>query len=264
MKKHPVVWFYGLAFAIAWLGWLPVVAGSHGVAPFTHPAFQAPLLLPALGPAVAALIVVWASEGSAGLHRWLQLLGQWRVGVQWWGLALLLPVGVFAVGQVVTQALRLAAPPAPPDVDRVPIVVATLIMAVFANPWEEIGWRGFALPRLQKNHSALTATLLGGGLWGVWHLPLFFWVGNPMSSYPFLPWFLGTVAVTFVYTWLYNSTHGSLWVVTLFHVVGNTVGLLIPGVSFTALALVYGVIAGLLLAGLGKDHLARCERVRAG
>jgi len=146
----------------------------------------------------------------------------------------------------------------------VAIAISAFVMSLLSNPWEEVGWRGFALPRLQKRHNALMATLAVGVLWGLWHLPLFFWTGNPMSDYPFLAWFIGTVAVSFVYTWLYNSAKGSLLVVTLFHVLGNTFGVIISGVSIAALAIVYCVMAVLLVAALGKDNLARRKRVCAG
>ncbi len=163
-----------------------------------------------------------------------------------------------------TQAFGLAATAESQGNNVIGMAMATLVMSLFSNTWEEVGWRGFALPRLQKHQNALMATLTVGVLWGLWHLPLFFWAGNPMSDYPFLAWFIDTVAVSFVYTWLYNSAGGSLLVVTLFHILGNTFGVIISDVSITALAIVYCVVAVLLVAIFGKDHLARRERVRAG
>jgi membrane protease YdiL (CAAX protease family) len=264
MKKHPIVWFYILAFAISWLGWMPMVAGSQGISPFDHPLFQFLLLMPAIGPALAAVIVTAANDGKAGIHCLFEPVWQWRVGVVWLMIAVIAPALLLLAGKIVTQALGLSATTESLGSNIVGMVIATLVMSLFSNTWEEVGWRGFALPRLQKNHNALVATLVVGVLWGVWHLPLFFWMGNPMSNYPFLAWFIGTVAVSFVYTWLYNSTQGSLFVVTLFHVLGNTFGAIISGVSVTALAMVYVVVAVFLVAVLGKDNLARCERVRAG
>ncbi|GIV98818.1 hypothetical protein [Roseiflexus sp.] len=73
MKKHSVVWFYILAFAISWLGWLPMVAGSRGISPFDSPVFQILLILPALGPALAAIIATAASDGKAGINLLLKL-----------------------------------------------------------------------------------------------------------------------------------------------------------------------------------------------
>jgi membrane protease YdiL (CAAX protease family) len=264
MKNHPVVWFYILAFVISWLGWLPMVVGSHGVSPFDNPVFQFLLILPAIGPALAAIIVTRASDGKAGFRLLFKPLLQWRVGALWLGIAIMTPALLLVVGKMATQVLGFVATPEPQGNNMVAIAISAFVMSLLSNPWEEVGWRGFALPRLQKSHNALTATLAVGVLWGLWHLPLFFWTGNPMSDYPFLAWFIGTVAVSFVYTWLYNSAKGGLLVVTLFHVLGNTFGVIISGVSITALAFVYCVAAVLLVVVFGKDNLARRERVCAG
>ncbi len=264
MKKYPVLWFYILAFAISWLGWLPMVMASQGITPFAHPLFQFLLILPAIGPTLAAVLVTAASDGKVSVNLLFKPLLQWRVGAIWLVIAIIAPALLLLAGKIVTQALGLAATAELQGNNMVGMAIATLVMSLFSNTWEEVGWRGFALPRLQKNHNALVATLVVGVLWGVWHLPLFFWTGNPMSDYPFLDWFIGTVAVSFVYTWLYNSAQGSLFVVTLFHVLGNTFGVVISGVSVTGLAMVYGVMAVLLVAVLGKDNLARRERVCAG
>lgn len=264
MKKHPLLWFYVLAFAISWFGWLPIVAGSRGVSPFGDPAFQILLILPAIGPALAAMIVTGASGGKGGIRSLLKPLLQWRIGIGWLGVAILLPALLLVVGKVLTRALGLMATPDLQGNSIVTVAISAFVIALLSNPWEEVGWRGFALPRLQKSHNALAATLVVGVLWGLWHLPLFFWADNPMSNYPFVVWFIGTVAGSFVYTWLFNSTKGSLLVVTLFHVLGNTFGVIISGVSITAMAIISCVVAVLLVAAFGKDNLARGERVCAG
>ncbi len=82
MKKHPLVWFYALAFGFAWLGWLPAVAASRGVAVFAHPAFQLLLVLPAVGPGLVAMIVA-ASLGKGGARLLLRPLLSWRSGAVW-------------------------------------------------------------------------------------------------------------------------------------------------------------------------------------
>ncbi len=263
MKKHPIVWFYFLAFALAWLGWLPMVAGSRGIALFAHPVFQFLLLLPAIGPALAAVIVTAANDGKAGVDRLFQPLGRWRVGAVWLIVAVIAPALLLLAGKIVTLALGLSATIVSSDNNIAGIAIAALVMSLFSNTWEEVGWRGFALPRLQKNLNALGATLIVGVLWGLWHLPLFFWKDNPMSDYPFLIWFIGIVALAFIYTWLYNSSQGSLLVVTLFHVLTNTFGVIISGMSVFALTLVYVLVAALLVTVFGKEHLARRERVWA-
>jgi len=99
MNKHPVVWFYLLAFAISWLGWLPLVAGSWGLAPFDHPLFQIGLLLPATGPGLAAIIVTAANEGRVGLDRLFKSLFQWPVGAIWLVLAVTVPALLLVGGK---------------------------------------------------------------------------------------------------------------------------------------------------------------------
>lgn len=204
MHKHPLVWFYLLAFSMAQLGWIPVVMGSRGIAPFDHPYFQFLLILPALAPALAAVIVTDAAYGRAHVRALLSTLIQWRVGLVWYLIALLAPIFLLFSGQFLTKVLGFPAARVEHQGDLLPLAISAFVMALFSNPWEEVGWRGFALPHLQKRYSALAATLIVGILWGLWHLPLFFWAGNPMSEYPFLPWFVATVAGAFIYTWLYN------------------------------------------------------------
>ncbi len=263
MRKYPVVWFYILAFGLSWLGWIPGALGSHGIAPFDAPYFQILLILSAVGPALAAIVVTRVLYGSRRVQELLKALVQWRVGLIWYVVAVAGPVAILIAGRIITQLAGLSATQIEPQADPLPSVIAAFVMSLFSNPWEEVGWRGFALPHLQKRYNALLATLIVGIMWGLWHLPLFFWADNPMSGYPFLPWFIGTVAGAFVYTWLYNSTGGSILLVALFHVVLNTAGVLIPGVSVQALAILYCFVAIALAVMFGSANLSRQERVRA-
>lgn len=262
MRKHPVVWFYILAFGISWLGWIPLALGSHGVRPFDQPAFQSLLILPAVGPGLAAIIMVRVAQGKARVGELLRPLLKWRVGAIWFLLAIFGPLLLLIGGKALTALLGLPVTSTPPGTAGA--FIAALVMALLSNTWEEIGWRGFALPRLQKEYSALVATLFVGVLWGLWHIPLFLWDGNPMAAYPFLPWLIGTIAQAFLYTWLYNSTGGSLLIVTLYHVALNAFGVIVPGVSQVAWAILSGAVAVLLVAVFGPAHLSRRERISAG
>ncbi len=264
MRKRPVFWFYVLAFAISWIGWLPLVAASRGVALFQHPAFQILLILPAAGPTVAALIVQRAVVGKAGTDQWFRSLWQRRMGRRWLGVVLVLPAISLLADRLVARMLGLPVVWEPTGEDKVKLVVSAFVIAVLANPWEEVGWRGFALPRLQKEHTALVATLIVGVLWALWHLPLFFWTDNPMSRYPFVAWAIGVVAEAFVYTWLYNSTQGSVRAVALYHVLCNTYGPLLGSGSVWANCIVNVVMAGVIWAAFGGANLSRKTRVYQG
>lgn len=262
MKKYPIAWFYILAFGFSWLGMISAVLASRGIAPFYRPYFLVLSIFFTIGPALAAVIVSQMAQGKTGVQNLLKGLIRWRVGLVWYIIAVLSPVVLFTVAQVVTKLLGLPITIAMPQVNLSPYVIFSFGVNFFANTCEEIGWRGFALPRLQKRYNALLATLIVGILWGLWHFPFVFLAG-PMSEYPFL-WFISIVTDAFVYTWIYNSTKGSILLVALLHGSGNIVGAFIPGVSPVAYALVNCVVAIALIAVLGKVNLSRRERVCAG
>ncbi|MBD1855309.1 CPBP family intramembrane metalloprotease [Leptolyngbya sp. FACHB-1624] len=263
MKKHPVAWFYSLAFAISWLGMISAALGSHRIAPFDSPYIQLLTVFYAVGPALAAVMVLCVVEGKPGVQNLLKGLIRWRVGLVWYIVALLGALTLLITAQGITQLLGFSATVPTQPVDLSPYVVLSFTVNFFANICEEIGWRGFALPRLQKRHSAFIATLIVGTLWAFWHLPTVFLVGNPMSEYPFL-WFILIVANAFIYTWIYNSTKGSILLVALFHGSLNIFGAFIPGVSPIADVLLNCVVAIILITVFGKANLSHQKRVYAG
>jgi uncharacterized protein len=262
MKKHPVIWFYILAFVISWFGWVPLALGSHGIAPFDNPYFQILLIFPAVGPTLAAVIVSMTVLGKTGVRGLFKAFTYWRVCFIWYIVSVLGPVMLSFAGQLITRLFGL--PAIHSGQQGFSFFLTVLVSSLVANPWEELGWRGFALPRLQKQYNALLASLIVGLLWGLWHLPLFFWVGGSMAEYPFIPWFIGLIANTFLFTWLYNSTKGSLLLVALFHIALNTAGALIPGVSTIASAIVTSIAAILVIVIFGRTNLSRLERQKAG
>ncbi len=137
---------------------------------------------------------------------------------------------------------------------------------LFVNVWEEIGWRGFALPRLQARYNALTASLVLGLLWSLWHLPLYLSADNFLAEVPFYDFFPEFVFVSIIYTWIYNNANGSLLFVTLFHVIGNVVALLLleAGLSLvsylTAHLVIILIIAVALVVVFGPENLTNEKR----
>jgi uncharacterized protein len=262
MKKYPVTWFYVLAFSISWIGMISVVLASRGIAPSYRPYFLVLSIFYAIGPALAAVIVSQIADGKTGVWDLLKGLIRWRVGALWYVLAVLGSVVPILAAQLITKLLGLSVTIALPPIELSPYVIFAGAVNFLANTCEEIGWRGFALPHLQKRHNALYATLIVGMLWGLWHFPLIF-LGGPMSEYPFL-WFISIAADAFIYTWIYNSTKGSILPVALLHGSGNIVVAFITGVSPIAYALVNCVVAIILIAVLGRVNLSRREKVCAG
>jgi membrane protease YdiL (CAAX protease family) len=262
MRKYPVAWFYILAFVISWIGLIPGVLVSRGVAQFDNPYVHLLGILFSIGPALAAVIMSQITQGKTGVQNLLRALLKWRVGWVWYIAALLGPMVIFMAGQFITKIMGLTVVSS--ELESNPFLLGSAIFTVIlSNTGEEIGWRGFALPHLQKRYNALAASLIVGLLWSLWHLPLVFLTGNLMAQSPLL-WFISIVAVAFIYTWLYNSTQGSILLVALLHVSENLFGALIPGVSPVAYAFLNCVVATILILVFGKVNLSHQKRVYAG
>jgi membrane protease YdiL (CAAX protease family) len=157
----------------------------------------------------------------------------WRVDWKWYLAAFLLMPSM----QIVSILLGAALSQTPIDFSTVyayKIFGSSASLALFIIPFflidaiangEEIGWRGYVLPRLQLKYSALASSLILGVIWGFWHLPKYL---SHWDTVTFALFIVGTTARAVLYTWLYNNTKGSLLVVTLFHASSNTGGVFLP------------------------------------
>jgi membrane protease YdiL (CAAX protease family) len=204
-------WFFALAFGITWLVQAPAVLARFGVIPGPPEQYMNLAGLGLFGPAIAALIAARLEPGGAGTRAFFRSIWQWRVHPIWYLVALALP----AAGYVLVRgAYGLVAPDAgpwlypPADAQR----VAALIVAPIG---EEIGWRGFALPRLQQRFGRLGAATLLGALWGAWHLMMYLMVGIPPLVLVLSVVFLIPGSVLF--SWLYNRSGGSPLIAIVLH-----------------------------------------------
>ena len=207
--------FFVIAFGLAWgilalyLFAVDWAAATFGPISGTHPLF----MLAVYSPAIAAIGLVMAHGGRRALRRFLGRLLLWRTSWPW---ALLLLVGlplVFVVGALLKGNLATA----PLLTEPAPVLLAAMAFMVVLGPIEEIGWRGFALPLLQRRMAPFWAGMLLGLIWGLWHLPAFFLSGTPQGDWGFLPFFIGSVAVSLVLTPLFNHSRGSILLAMLFH-----------------------------------------------
>lgn len=231
IKRHPVLTYFALAFAISWGGILLVIGGPGGI-PATPEQFERlmPFAIPTLlgGPSVASLLLTGLVDGRAGFREVLSRLLRWRVGARWCALALLTAPLVFTA---VLLALSLTSPVFPPGIlttrDKAPFLLTGIAAALMVGFFEDLGWTGFAIPRLRLRHGVLATGLIVGVLWGAWHiltndlwgggvssgaLPLGLFV--TVNGFGFLVGQLPAYRVLMV--WVYDHT-GSLLVAMLMH-----------------------------------------------
>ena len=199
VKRHAFISFVLLAVLISWLPWL---AGGDGFLVF--------------GPSIAGVIIIAVTQGKEGMRDLGQRALRWRVGWRWWLVALFFSGGIVLLSIAVNVALGGSLPGFAffrQDWRLIPIV---FLITLLGGPLgEEFGWRGFALPHLQRKWNPTVASILIGTVWALWHLPLFFQPGSIhfQIGLTFLPFFvLGEIGLATIITWVYNKTGGSLLV----------------------------------------------------
>lgn len=213
MTARTAWWFFAGTFALSWgLGLVVVlfmdqVEALLGPMGYTNPAF----VVMVWAPGLVALFLVWRHHGRAGVVGLLRRLRLWRMGLGWW---LLLALGMPAVFYLGAAASGSAGDfPFDPWYGVLP----ALLPAFLIGPFEELGWRGVALPLLQRRFTPLVAALVVGVVSAVWHTPAFFLSGTKQAAWSFWPFFLGVVAISVILTAMFNAAGGSLLVAVLFH-----------------------------------------------
>jgi uncharacterized protein len=231
VQRHPVLSYYVLTFAISWGGIL-VVAGGPGGIPGTPE--QVERLMPfgnsllLVGPAVAGLLMTGLVAGRAGFRDLLARLLRWRVGLRWYAVALLTaPVVFTAVHLALSRVSPVFFPTILTTDDKTALLLVGLVVGLVGGGlFEELGWTGFAIPRLRQGHGVLATGLIVGVLWGAWHFLVYLWGGEiwagelPVVLFVTMNGFLLLVGQLPAYRvlmgWVYDRT-GSLLVAMLMH-----------------------------------------------
>ena len=229
LARHPLVSYFLIAFAFTWTLLFSVLLSRDGLGllPYSVSPAMARLIVPAalLGPSVAAFIVTGATEGGAGIGRLLRRYVRWRVGFRWYLFVLIGLPAVMVLGTLLRPGALASF-----DISALPSAIAYLgafaFMVVLGGPlFEEPGWRGFALPRLQRLHGPLVGGLILGSLWALWHLPGFL---VPQKLPPsgtvmdFVRFSLALIALAYIIQWVFNNTGGSVFMAILTHATWNT------------------------------------------
>lgn len=267
IEKHALVVYFILAYAVTWSIHIPLALTLHGLI-----AVRIPMVihyLGAFGPMIAALIVTALVGGWAGIRSLLSRLFKWRVGAGYYTFAVLTPVALFILAVLVNRVVSGAWSDLSllGEADYLPFLSplgGLMLWFLTYGLGEETGWRGFALPHLQRKYSAATATLILAFIWAFWHIPAFFYRDTYVEMGPLgFPIFLISITfATMVFTWLYNSTGGSLLLVILFHAFFNWLSVSEAGGATVGIIMSMPVIlwALFVVRRFGSENAAPIER----
>jgi membrane protease YdiL (CAAX protease family) len=258
IRRYPVLAFYALVFAISWGGILVLVGPGRipGTTEEVARLFPFALVVQFAGPSIAGILMTGLVSGRKGLRELLSRLLRWRVGARWYAIALL--AGPLLVAAVLFT-LSLVSPVFVPGIVTTGARVALLL---FGLGWgligggllEELGWTGFAVPRLRLRYGALATGLIVGLLWGAWHFPIAFWasrsLAGELSLSRFVAGFLAFYVVALpayrvLMVWVYDRT-ASLLVAMLMHA-SLSAGTLILQPQTTAGHLTWNLVLAVVL-----------------
>ena len=227
LARHPIISYFVLAYAGTWLTLAPVLisrSSALGFLPYSVPfaVFAVLFILSGLtGPTLASFIMTAATEGRPGVGRLLRRYILWRVGPQWYLLVLF---GYVALN-LLAASFALGLAPWLTMAHKLPLLLAPYLVNVLSFNLvtalgEEPGWRGFALPRLQRKYGPVGGSLVLGSFHALWHLPIFFIPALGFGSFTpafFAVWLPAVWATTITWTWIFNNTKGSLLIAILMH-----------------------------------------------
>ena len=236
MKRHPLIAYFSMAYAFTWVLVIPITLSQRGLGFFSLPdglLFALFLLSTFSGPLPAALIMTSLIDGPSGRRQLFRRMFQWRVGARWYLLVLVGYPLIFLIGMTFSSG----ATPWIALAQKWPLLFTYYLPTaalgiIFPGLGEEPGWRGFALPRLQQQYGPLTGSLILGTLHGLWHLPAYFISGaildGPFNFMVFAANTCSIIALTLIWTWLFNNAGQSVFFAMLVHGASNAVSGLIP------------------------------------
>lgn len=224
VSRHPSLpVYFALTFLVAWTLWLAAtaIAGGAGGGAF--------LYLPGtFAPGIVAVLLTARAEGAAGVRSLLLPLFKWEVSARWYLFAL----GFIAVIKLIVALLHRTATGEWPRFGDTPIylmLAATVLSTVMlGQSGEEVGWRGYALPRMAAPLGLGAASVVLGVIWAAWHLPLFFIAGGSVSGQSFPLYLLQVTALSVAFAWLWWRTGRSLLLTMLFHAAINNTKDIVP------------------------------------
>lgn len=257
--------FVVLTYAFTWLILLPAVLASAGL--FTLPVpTLVPVAIAQFGPSLAAFLLVFRRDGKHGAAALFKRALSFHIPLRWLLMVFLVPLAL-AVAALYLNVWTGGSPPTLALLAQPIAIVPMFFFILFLQgpvP-EEFGWRGYMLDRVQAKHTALAASVIVGLVWGVWHLPLFVMGYLP---FPFWAYVISVVALSILFTWIYNNTNNNLLTALLFHTMFNLSIQLFPPMElnggdargFYILTALYVLVAAVVVLVWGAHTLRRGHR----
>ncbi|MEP7265026.1 MAG: type II CAAX endopeptidase family protein [Bacteroidota bacterium] len=213
--------FFGLAYLISWIIWLPFYAPVFGLTDLPHLSFQH--ALGGLGPLLTSFLTTWIFLKAEGLKTLIKKCFQIRP-VIYFTIALFSPFLLAILATVINhfisgKPIALSGLLITKEFPGFNLLTFFIYNLLFFGFGEEVGWRGFVLPRLQNKMNALTASVVLTLFWALWHLPLFFYRPGytTMDVAGIRGWVFSLLTGSILLTWLFNSTRGSILICAIFH-----------------------------------------------
>jgi uncharacterized protein len=230
LARHPLTFYFLIAFAFSWLIFLPIELTYFGVLNLSDSLVGVLGITGLLGPILSGFTMTAVTEGREGIARWLRRIVRWRVGFVWYlfalvGLPLVMVLATIIFRPGALESFQTLAP-----LSVVPYLSAFVFMVLIGGPlFEEPGWSGFAQPRLQQLHGPLAGGLILGSLWALWHLPGFLIPSEGLTDIPprgtvldFVVFALALIGLRLIIQWVFNNTRGSVLMAILVHASWNT------------------------------------------
>jgi hypothetical protein len=228
--------FFALTFVVTWTCFISAVAlsGSLPLGAGLGPGINALILLGTFAPSLVALALAARAERGAGVHALLSRLFEWRVKARWYGFAVGYMAAIKLTVALVHRLVTGAWPRFGHEAWYLMAAAVVFSTVVGGQAGEEIGWRGYALPRLAARFGLARASIMLGVIWAIWHLPLFYLRGADTYGQSFPVYLLQVTALSVAIAWLYWHTHGSLLLTMLMHAAINNTKDIVPTVARTA------------------------------
>jgi uncharacterized protein len=214
LTMRSLIPFFTIAFGLGWglvallILFTEQVEAVFGPVSGTNPLF----ILAVYSPAIAGVALVWRHYGLRGLGSFFRRITLWRMAIGWWLFLLIGIPAVKYIGAAINGTIDDTFPFSPWYA-----VLPAMLAMFLIGPVEELGWRGVALPLLQRRFAPLWAGLILGAAWGLWHFPAFLLSGTPQSAWSFGPYWIGVLVLSVIVTPMFNASSGSILIPMLFH-----------------------------------------------